>query len=122
MASTIDYQKIYDRYQTEGLPRQMSIVKFCEQNGVPYKQYEHWYKKCRGGRTVPVEIVVPEESGAEDRIRSGNSDISQAPLPAGVKRRIRKMEIVFTDGMRLRSTNLDYTLLMETVQRLSSLC
>jgi len=124
MASSKDYQQIYDRYQTEGLPKQISIVKFCEQNGVPYRQYERWYKTCRGGKALPVEIVDTDAMfGLEDRIQDGKLDINPAPASSSdEERNIKRIEIIFKDGMRVRKTNLDYALLLETVQKLSALC
>jgi len=123
MASSNDYQQIYDWYKTEGVPKQISIVKFCEQNGVSYKQYERWYKQSRGGKPVEIEIVNSDsELSLEGFIQNGNLLISPASSSAESERRIQRIEIIFKDGMRIRKTNLDYSLLLETVQKLSSLC
>lgn len=123
MASSKDYQQIYDLYQTEGIPKQISIVKFCEQNGVPYKQYERWYKTGRGGRPVSVELVDSDAVLMPvDQIQDGKLHIDQVPSSSCSERRIQRIEIIFKDGMRIRKTNLDYPLLLDTVQRLSSLC
>jgi len=101
----------------------ISIIKFCEQNGVPYKQYERWYKTSRGGRPVQVELIDSDEDLIlEDQIRDGKLHIDHIPASSDGEKRIQRIEIVFKDGMRIRKTNLDYTLLLDTVQRLSSLC
>ncbi len=42
MASGTDYKNLWDRYQSEGVPKNMSIVKFCQLNGVVYGHFEKW--------------------------------------------------------------------------------
>ena len=44
MATSKDFQIIHKRYQKEGLPHGVSIIRFCQQNGIIYKQYERWLK------------------------------------------------------------------------------
>lgn len=34
MASSEDFQSIYELYKKEGIPNQIPIVKFCHQNGI----------------------------------------------------------------------------------------
>ena len=45
MASSEDFKKLYELYQTEGVPNGVSIVDFCQRNGVVYIQFERWFKK-----------------------------------------------------------------------------
>ena len=45
MASSEDFKKLYELYQTEGVPNGVSIVDFCQRNGVVYNQFERWFKK-----------------------------------------------------------------------------
>ncbi len=40
MASSEDFKKLYELYQTEGVPNGVSIVDFCQRNGVVYNQFE----------------------------------------------------------------------------------
>ena len=37
MASSEDYKKLYELYQVEGVPKGISIVDFCQRNGIVYK-------------------------------------------------------------------------------------
>ena len=41
MASSEDFKKLYELYQTEGVPNGVSIVDFCQRNGVVYNQCEY---------------------------------------------------------------------------------
>ena len=45
MASSEDYKKLYELYQVEGVPKGISIVDFCQRNGIVYKHFERWFKK-----------------------------------------------------------------------------
>ena len=45
MASSEDFKKLYELYLTEGVPNGVSIVDFCQRNGVVYNQFERWFSK-----------------------------------------------------------------------------
>ena len=38
MASSEDYKKLYELYQVEGVPHDISIVDFCQRNGIVYSK------------------------------------------------------------------------------------
>ena len=38
MASSEDFQSIYELYKKQGIPKGISIVNFCRQNGIVYSQ------------------------------------------------------------------------------------
>ena len=40
MASSEDFKKVYELYQKDGAPNGMSIVDFCQRNGISYSQFE----------------------------------------------------------------------------------
>ncbi|MDD2294297.1 MAG: hypothetical protein PHD07_08840 [Bacteroidales bacterium] len=42
MASSTELQKLWERYQQEGVPQEISIVRYCQMNGVPYKTFERY--------------------------------------------------------------------------------
>ena len=37
--------KLERLYQTEGVPEEESINSFCEKNGVPYEEFDKWFRK-----------------------------------------------------------------------------
>lgn len=57
MASSTDFKVLFEKYQEEGIKQGLSIVKYCQMNGVVYSHFERWYKKYRAGVVLPVEIV-----------------------------------------------------------------
>ena len=55
MYSSEDLEKFYFDYQTEWMPRGMSIQAYCSRNNVPYKLLDRWIKGIYK-RVVPVEV------------------------------------------------------------------
>lgn len=47
MYSSEDLERFYFQYQTEGLPKGISIQDFCIKNKVPYNIFSKWYKDTR---------------------------------------------------------------------------
>ena len=43
--SSKDFEKLWFLYQTEGVPEEESINSFCEKNGVPYDEFDKWFRK-----------------------------------------------------------------------------
>lgn len=62
MASSTDFQKLYDLYQLEGVKKGISIVQFCKMNGIVYSHFERWYKQDRVANVIPVTIVDRDSS------------------------------------------------------------
>lgn len=57
MASSTDFKNLWERYQKEGVPNSISIVQYCQMNGIVYSQFERWYKKYRKIDIVLVEVL-----------------------------------------------------------------
>lgn len=57
MASSTDFKNLWERYQKEGFPKSISIVQYCQMNGIVYSQFERWYKNYRKVEIVPVELI-----------------------------------------------------------------
>ena len=60
MASSEDFQRVYELYKQQGIPSGISIVNFCRQNGIVYSQFERWFKSGKKPAKVsvhPVRIV-----------------------------------------------------------------
>ncbi len=45
MASSKDFEKIWESYQDAVKTRSVSIVDYCQRNGIVYAQFQRWYKK-----------------------------------------------------------------------------
>ena len=71
MISNTDFEKLWFLYQTDGAQKGVSITSFCKQQGVPYNEFEKWYKKTH--RTVArVEVtgalnLTMKQVGAKSR-------------------------------------------------------
>ena len=103
MYSSEDLEKFYFDYQTDWMPRGMSIQAYCSRNNVPYKVLDRWirdiYKKV-----VPVQIIgTPEEVKIENprytatrqKTTKGNDNVSI------------KISISTSSGMELSKDGLD---------------
>ncbi len=61
MYSSEDLERFYFDYQTEWMPRGMSIQAYCSRNNVPYKVLDKWIRDIYK-RVVPVQVTgTPEE-------------------------------------------------------------
>ena len=126
MATSKDFQRIHKRYQEEGLPHGISIIRFCQQNGIVYKQYERWLKNRRRVAIHPVSLTnVPKEVEQEEEVVETSTDdlvepVSMKPLSSFPV--LFNLRIVTSTGMLLQHRDLDYANLLNLVQRLEGLC
>ena len=67
MASSKDFEKIWENYQEFVKTKDVSIVDYCQLNGIVYSQFQRWYKKhVSGVSIVPVsDLDVQTESVQE---------------------------------------------------------
>ena len=126
MATSKDFQRIHKRYQEEGLPHGISIIRFCQQNGIVYKQYERWLKNRRKVAIYPVSLTnVPNEVEQEEEVVETSTDdlvepVSMKPLSSSPV--LFNLRIVTSTGMLLQHRDLEYAKLLTRVQRLEGLC
>ena len=43
--SSKDFESLWFLYQTEGLPKNISIEEFCTKHGVDFPTFDKWYRK-----------------------------------------------------------------------------
>lgn len=125
MASSEDFQRIYELYKKEGVPNGISIVNFCQQNGIVYSQFEKWFKsRKRPARfsVHPVQLVDKDglmvsgvqsdtdESGVIDPVKK-----KESPLRFGITVRTNQ-------GLSIQQNNLTYRQLLHLVEKLEALC
>ena len=115
MYSSEDLEKFYFDYQTEWMPRGMSIQAYCSRNNVPYKVLDRWIRDIYK-RVVPVQITgAPEElkienpKPTETEPKTSNEDVSI------------KIIISTSSGMELSRDGLDYRSLRTFIERLEGL-
>ena len=126
MATSNDFQAIHKRYQEEGLPQGVSIIRFCQQNGIVYKQYERWLKNRRKVAIHPVSLTdVPKDIESGEEVLETSTDELAEPVsvkPLSSSPVLFNLRIVTNTGMLLQHRDLDYANLLNLIQRLEGLC
>lgn len=115
MISNADFEKLWFMYQTDAAPKGISINSFCQQKGVPYNEFDKWYKKTH--RTVErVEISgipVPDQPDPALAQSDKGGFSSKGDILVTIKKR---------DGLFIQKGGLDYAELRLLVERLEGLC
>jgi len=55
MISSSDFEKAWFLYKTEYEPQNISINDFCIRKGLPYTEFNKWFRKTHK-RIVPLEV------------------------------------------------------------------
>ncbi len=127
MASSEDYKKLYELYQVEGVPKGISIVDFCQRNGIVYKHFERWFKKRYSQNDTGVHrvrLVDTTPSGVQSL-----SDGQPSELQSGTPRDEQEdatvrlyVTIRTSQGLSIQQNNLTYRQLLSLVEKLEVLC
>lgn len=123
MASSEDFQSIYELYQKEGIPKGISIVNFCQQNGIVYSQFERWYKsrkKVDKSSLHPIRIVdkdglLASSQQADERYEQESVKAKESELRFGITVRT-------TQVLSIQHNNLTNQQLLHLVEKLEVLC
>lgn len=113
MYSNSDFEKVWFLYKTEGEPKGISINSFCANQGVPYTQFNDWFRKTHK-KIVPIQI-------------DGIPSIDEKPVkedgPKVITGKGHIMVIIQNrDGLQLKKKNLSYPELKQLVEKLEGLC
>ena len=127
MASSEDYKKLYELYQVEGVPKGISIVDFCQRNGIVYKHFERWFKKRYSQNDTGVHRVrlLDSDSTSDPSLSDGQpSDLtSSSPIEGRDDIPVRLSVTIRTSrGLSLQQHNLTYRQLLSLVEKLEGLC
>ena len=127
MASSEDYKKLYELYQVEGVPNGISIVDFCQRNGIVYKYFERWFKKRYSQNDTGVHRVrlLDSDSTSDPSLSDGQpSDLtSSSPIEGREDIPVRLSVTIRTSrGLSLQQHNLTYRQLLSLVEKLEGLC
>ena len=121
MISSKDLEKVWFLYQTEGAPKGISINSFCLQRGVPYNEFEKWFRKTHQS-VVPVEVTgMPEVETPTGGNTSSLVLATRSIQPPHSKGGIL-VTIKTRDGLQVSKGGLDYEGLKLLVERLEGLC
>lgn len=125
MASSVDFKRILERYNQEGKTRGVSIVTFCQQNGVEYSIFERWYRNRNKPRLHPVRIVneEPAQVAADDAETPVEEAVVVMPSSAESDKSLRfSINIKVSNGLVLHQNNIDYRSMIRLVEKLEGLC
>ena len=113
MYSASDFEKLWFLYKTEGEPKGVSINSFCMNQGVPYNQFNEWFRKTHK-KIVPVQI---------DGLPSVDEGLSKESKAEFVKEKGHIMVLIQNrDGLQIKKKNLTYPELKQLVEKLEGLC
>lgn len=119
MYSSEDLERFYFQYQTEAMPKGISIEQFCSRNKVPYNIFYKWYKDTRN-KIVEVKVdglptSVQEQPKKEARQQEPHKVGSTSPVRILV-------ELRMTNGLHVSQKNLSYQELKRLIEKLEGLC
>ena len=91
MYSSEDLERFYFQYQTEAMPKGISIEQFCSRNKVPYNIFYKWYKDTRN-KIVEVKVDgLPTSTQEEPKVESRSQEQSSTETKSSC---VRKHSIV----------------------------
>ena len=118
MYSSEELERFYVDYQSEWVPRGMTLRAYCDRNNVPYKVMEN-FMEAIGKKIVPVEVVG--RPGQEAQPVAPAPTPRAAEQPKSIAGRI-SVFIRFGDGTEVSRKGLDYTGLKVLISKLEVLC
>lgn len=115
MYSSEDLERFYFQYQTEAMPKGISIDQFFSRNKVPYNIFYKWYKDTRN-KIVEVKVDgVPTPAQGESK----QEQASTAMKPSCVRILV---ELRMTNGLHISQKNLSYQELKRLIEKQENLC
>ena len=120
MYSSEDLERFYFQYQTEALPKGISIEQFCSRNKVPYNIFYKWYKDTRN-KIVEVKVDgLPTLTQEEPMVESHSQEQSSTKTKSSCVRIL--VELRITNGLHISQKNLSYQELKRLIEKLEGLC
>lgn len=122
MASSEDFQSIYELYKKEGIPNGISIVNFCQQNGIVYSQFERWFKSRKKSKSSIHPIQIVDQDGL---MTASQQEVENAPneVDSPKDSTLRFVLTVRTNqGLTIQQNNLTYRQMLHLVEKLEALC
>ena len=116
MISNSDFEKAWFLYKTEYEPKNISINDFCIRNGIPYTEFNKWFRKTHR-RIVPLEVEgIP---GASDN----EQQVAEKPVQ-NIKSKNGGIHVFIRtyDGLQIQKKGLSYQELVNLVGKLEGLC
>lgn len=124
MYSSKDYEKLWQKYQTEGIAHNMTLQMFCSMNNVPYNSFEKYLKTRRNMSDIhPVSITDIPQEPSEAAVDTVAPETAAGDRTAGKDHQVRILvNIRMTNGIRISKANLSHRELTQLVEKLEALC
>ena len=118
MLSNSDLEKAWFLYKTEYEPQNISINDFCMRKGIPYREFNKWFRNTHK-QVVPLEVEgAPETPNSDqtqpDAVKVSNTSSSRK---SGIH-----VFIHTSDGLQIQKKGLTYQGLLSLVEKLEGLC
>lgn len=118
MISNSDLEKAWFLYKTEYEPKNVSVNAFCVSKGIPYRDFNNWFRKTHK-QVVPLEVEgMPVDSSASEQ------PALLPPTSGSAKSREGGIHVLIhtSDGLQIRKKGLTYQGLVHLVEKLEGLC
>ena len=127
MASSEDFKRILELYNQESKTNGISIVAFCQKNGIVYSQFERWYKKRHKVKVHAVDIVdrdgtIPVQDTKLQDTCDKVVKVAESQDGPHANVTLFTIQIKSTSGMYFQQRNIDYNVLKDLVEKLEVLC
>lgn len=122
MASSEDFKRILELYNQESKTSSVSIVAFCQKNGIVYSQFERWYKNRHKIKVHAVDIVDRDSTipVQETKLQGTCGNAVEVSEPQDVrfsKPTFFTIQLKPTNGMYFQQRNIDYNGLKDLVDK-----
>ena len=125
MASSEDFQSIYELYKKKGIPNKISIVNFCHQHGIVYSQFERWFKSRKESANSSVHPVrlVDKDGLTSSSHRADEDEPDELDSAKAEETSLRfGITVRTSQGLPVQQNNLTYRQLLHLVEKLEVLC
>ncbi len=112
MASSKDFEKLWESYQEVVKTKDVSIVDYCQRrstlslgsskNGIVYSQFQRWYKKHVSGISI---VPVSDPYIQTESVLSPSPSL---PPTGDLRTRVDFVNIVFSNGLKVYQQHIDY--------------
>lgn len=121
MYSSEELERFYVEYESEWVPRGMTLRAYCSRNNVPYRVLDKYVKDIRK-KVYEVRIEgVPEEVPASSQMNGPSSASKSVAEVVKSNKRISVL-IRMSDGTEVSRRGLDYVGLKSLIEKLEVLC
>lgn len=119
MCSESDFEKLWFMYKTQGVPKGVSINKFCVINNVPYKAFNDWFRKTQKRVDSVVIEGAPVQPVSDEPVNTEKLVSNPAAIPC---KGTIMVTIKTREGLCIQKKGLDYQGLKTLVEKLEGLC